>query len=78
LDLGAKVAGSKMPCGLVIAAEHLRESGYRLLMVVHELAGSPAEGLIVFDELRTRLRNQIGSAPTQLARTLHRRLLGDA
>ena len=75
---GPETATAKRAARALIAAEPLRESGYRLLMEVHEVEGNPAEGLIAFDELRTRLRNQIGSAPTQLARTLHRRLLGDA
>ena len=61
----------------LISAEPLRESGYRLLMEVHEVEGNPAEGLIVFDQLRTVLRNKIGIVPTQQTRALHRRLLGE-
>jgi hypothetical protein len=42
-----------------------------------EAEGNPAEGLIVFDELRTALRDAVGTTPTPAAREIHRRLLGD-
>ncbi len=59
----------------LIAAAPFRESGYRLLMEVHERRGNAAEGLLVFELLRTLLRDEIGAAPGQESRDVHARLL---
>jgi len=42
--------------------EPYRESGYRLLMEALAREGNPAEALRVYDELRTRLRDDLGVA----------------
>jgi DNA-binding SARP family transcriptional activator len=52
-----------------------RESGYRLLMRVHASRGNPAEGLLVYDELRRRLHDDLGVAPSEGTQALHRSLL---
>lgn len=52
-----------------------RESGYRLLMRVLATRGNPAEGLLVYDELRRRLHDDLGVAPSAETQALHRSLL---
>lgn len=54
----------------------LRESGARLLMEVMERRGNPAEALLVYEALRTRLRDELGVAPSAETQALHRVLLG--
>jgi DNA-binding SARP family transcriptional activator len=74
---GPETATAKRAAVALIAAEPLRESGYRVLMEVHEIEGNPAEGLLVFDELRQLLRDEVGGIPSQITRTIHQRLLGE-
>jgi SARP family transcriptional regulator, regulator of embCAB operon len=74
---GPETATAKRAALALIDAEPLRESGYRLLMETHEAEGNPAQGLVVFEELRTLLRDQLGTAPTEASRAIHRRLLGE-
>ena len=67
-EAGLRLGGRELD-----AAEHaartaiglapFRESSHRLLMEVHEAAGNPAEALRAFDELRQRLRDELGTAP---------------
>jgi DNA-binding SARP family transcriptional activator len=52
-----------------------RESGHRLLMRVHMARGNPAESLLVYEELRRRLRDDLGVAPSEDTQALHRVLL---
>src|SRR5690349_11612268 len=44
--------------------EPFRESGYAVLMEIHEARGNVAEAVRVFDELRVRLRDELGTAPS--------------
>ncbi|HSS73600.1 MAG TPA: BTAD domain-containing putative transcriptional regulator [Gaiellaceae bacterium] len=53
-----------------------RESGYRYLMEVLAARDNRAEALQVYDELRTMLREQLGTAPSPATKELHRMLLG--
>lgn len=53
-----------------------RESGHRLLMEVLAARGNAAEALLAYDGLRTRLRDELGAAPSAETQALHRRLLG--
>jgi len=53
-----------------------RESGYRLLMETLAARGDAAEALVVYDELRRRLRDDLGASPSPLTQAVHRRLLG--
>jgi DNA-binding SARP family transcriptional activator len=74
---GPEIATARRAALALIAAEPLRESGYRILMQAHEVEGNPAEGLVVFDELRVLLRTRLGTTPSEAARSIHRRLLGE-
>lgn len=53
-----------------------RESGYRHLMEVLAARDNRAEGLRVYDQLRTLLRDELGTAPSPATQQLHRTLLG--
>lgn len=59
----------------LIAAAPYRESGYCLLMEALERSGDVAEALRVHDRLRSRLREELGIAPSAPAQRLHERLL---
>jgi tetratricopeptide (TPR) repeat protein len=60
----------------LIDAEPYRESGYSLLMEALALQGNVAEGLLVFDRLRTLLRDELGTMPSAETIAVHERLLG--
>jgi SARP family transcriptional regulator, regulator of embCAB operon len=52
-----------------------RESGYRHLMEALERRDDVAEALLVYDQLRQRLREDLAIAPGEGAQEIHRRLL---
>lgn len=60
----------------LIARAPYRESGHRLLMETLAARGNTAEALLVYDALRQRLRDELGAAPSDQTKQLHRRLLG--
>lgn len=77
LELGAgELATAERTARALVELAPYRESGYRLLMEVHAARGNPAEGLVVYDRLRTRLREELGVGPSAATLALHRRLLG--
>jgi DNA-binding SARP family transcriptional activator len=59
----------------LIAREPFRESAYGLLMEVHAARGDVARALTVFEELRTLLRDELGTVPAASVRALNDRLL---
>ena len=59
----------------LIEAEPYRESGYVLLMSALQRQSNVAEGLRVFERLRTLLRDELGTAPSPEALAAHDRLL---
>jgi DNA-binding SARP family transcriptional activator len=60
----------------LVALEPYRESGYRILMDALDRQGNCAEALLVYEALRTKLRNELGINPSPPTLELHRRLLG--
>ena len=52
-----------------------RESGHRLLMNALAREGNTAEALLVYDQLRTRLQDDLGAAPSPQTQELHKQLL---
>jgi DNA-binding SARP family transcriptional activator len=60
----------------LIACSPYRESGYRFLMEVLDRRGNTAEALTVYEELRRRLREELGASPGPVTQEVHRRLLG--
>ena len=55
--------------------EPYRESGYRLLMSALARQGNAAEALLVYDQLRTRLKDDLGVPPSTETQELHKQLL---
>jgi SARP family transcriptional regulator, regulator of embCAB operon len=60
----------------LLQRQPFRESGHRLLMEVHAARGNSAEALLVYDDLRRLLHDELGTAPSSQTQELHRRLLG--
>ncbi len=77
LELGGGELDSALRSGrdLVRLAPH-HESGYRLLMRALAAEGNVADALGVYEQLRARLREDLGIAPSRLTLELHRSLLG--
>jgi DNA-binding SARP family transcriptional activator len=76
LELGGRQLGSvRRAARSLIEAEPYRESGYVLLMQGLAAEGNVAEGLRVFDGLRTLLRTELGTLPSPETIAVHERLL---
>ena len=76
LSLGGTQLGSvERAARTLIETEPYRESGYVLLMSALEAQGNVAEGLRVFERLRSLLRDELGTVPTPEAMQAHERLL---
>jgi DNA-binding SARP family transcriptional activator len=73
---GAETATAERCARSLVALAPYRESGHRLLMEVLAAQGNTAEALVVYDELRGRLREVLGVAPSAPTQELHRTLLG--
>jgi DNA-binding SARP family transcriptional activator len=72
---GAELAAAVRAGRELTRCEPYRESGQRLLMEALATQGNPAEALRVFEELRVRLRSELGVAPCAQTQDLHLRLL---
>ena len=72
---GRELGAAEQAARAAIAAAPFRESAHRLLMEVHEAAGNPAEALRAFEELRSLLREELGTTPGQAAMTVFERVL---
>jgi DNA-binding SARP family transcriptional activator/tetratricopeptide (TPR) repeat protein len=72
---GTQLASAERAARSLIEAEPYRESGYALLMEVLALQGNLAEGLRVYDRLRTLLRDELGTTPSAETIAVHERLL---
>ena len=73
---GGELDTAERAARALIARAPYRESGHRLLMEALAGRGNRAESLLVFDDLRRRLRDDLGSTPSPETQALHRRLLG--
>jgi DNA-binding SARP family transcriptional activator len=77
---GLGLGGAELDAALrsgraLVGLAPLRESGYRLLMQALAADGNAAEALTVYDALRVRLRDELGTSPGPETQALHRRLL---
>ncbi len=72
---GGQLASVERAARTLIDAEPYRESGYVLLLEAFRGQGNIAEGLRVFERLRTLLRDELGTAPSPHALAAHQRLL---
>jgi DNA-binding SARP family transcriptional activator len=78
--VGLGVGGSELAPGErvareLVAAEPFRERGCALLMQILVARGNAAEALRVYEELRARLRDELGAAPSPELRALQEELL---
>jgi DNA-binding SARP family transcriptional activator len=72
---GAELAAALRSGRALVEQAPLRESGYRLLMEALAAEGNVAEALTVYEQLRLRLRDELGVAPSPAIQALHRSLL---
>ena len=72
---GTQLASVERAARALIDSEPYRESGYVLLMDALAARGNVAEGMRVFEQLRTLLRDELGTAPSPEAIGAHDRLL---
>jgi DNA-binding SARP family transcriptional activator len=72
---GRELGVAEQAARAAIAIAPFRESAHRLLMEIHEAAGNPAEALRAFEELRTLLRDELGTSPGAAALAVHERVL---
>jgi DNA-binding SARP family transcriptional activator len=72
---GSELApGERVARELIVAAPY-REHGYELLMQLLVARGNGAEALVVYEQLRARLRDELGATPGPELRELQERLL---
>jgi DNA-binding SARP family transcriptional activator len=77
IGLGGTELDSALRSGrALVELAPLRESGYRLLMRALVAEGNAAEALAVYDSLRIRLRDELGTAPGPVTQELYRTLIG--
>jgi DNA-binding SARP family transcriptional activator/tetratricopeptide (TPR) repeat protein len=76
LRMGTAQLGSvERSARALIETEPYRESGYVMLMGALAMRGNVAEGLRVFESLRSLLRDELGTSPSPEALAAHERLL---
>jgi DNA-binding SARP family transcriptional activator len=73
---GAELDTAERAARSLVEHAPFRETGYRLLMEVLAARGNPAESLLVYEGLRSRLRDELGTSPSRETQELHRALLG--
>jgi SARP family transcriptional regulator, regulator of embCAB operon len=73
---GAELDTAERTARTLVERQPFRESGHRLLMQVLAARGNAAEALLVYDDLRRLLHDELGAAPSTPTQELHRRLLG--
>lgn len=73
---GGELATAERAARSATAGSPYSETAHRLLMRVLAARGNPAEALLVYDGLRVRLREELGTAPSDATQALHRQLLG--
>lgn len=76
LELGVTELASAERCARrLVMLDPLAERGYWLLMRALAQRGDRAAALIVYEQLRTILRNELGASPSPAVTELHRALL---
>jgi SARP family transcriptional regulator, regulator of embCAB operon len=78
-----RIGGTELPAAEragreLVRLQPYRESGHRHLMATLAAQSNTAEALRVYEELRSRLRDELGIAPSAATRELHERLLSGA
>jgi DNA-binding SARP family transcriptional activator len=73
---GAELPAAERSARSLVNLAPFREAGYALLMEALAAQGNTAEALRVYEALRRRLREELGTAPSGDLQALHQRLLG--
>jgi DNA-binding SARP family transcriptional activator len=73
---GAELDTGERAARVLVERQPFRESGHRLLMEVFAARGNSAQALLVYDDLRRLLQEELGAAPSSATQELHRQLLG--
>jgi DNA-binding SARP family transcriptional activator len=72
---GSELAPGERVARELVAVAPYRERGHELLMEILVARGNAAEALRVYEQLRTRLRDELGATPGPELRELQERLL---
>jgi DNA-binding SARP family transcriptional activator len=72
---GSEVVLAERAARRLVDLAPYRESGYAALMEALERQGNIAEALWVYEDLRRRLRRDLGAAPSPAVQRVHERLL---
>jgi DNA-binding SARP family transcriptional activator/tetratricopeptide (TPR) repeat protein len=72
---GSQLASAERAARALIASEPYRESAYTLLMEALAAQGNVAEGVRAFEQLRSLLRQELGTLPSPDALAVHEQLL---
>lgn len=75
---GAELAATERAGRALIEASPFRESGYVYLMRALVARDNVAEAMLVYDRLRTALRDELGISPSARVQALHAELLQSA
>jgi DNA-binding SARP family transcriptional activator len=70
-----ELAGAERAAKELLGKAPYRENGYRILMRTLAASGNTAEALTIYEHLRTRLRDELGVAPSAETLELHQELL---
>ncbi len=72
---GPELAAAERSARQLIELAPFRESGYRFLMQALALRDNTGEALLVYEELRRVLREELGASPGAATQALQRRIL---
>lgn len=75
---GPALAQAEERARMLTALAPYRETGHRILMEALEQRGNIAEALRAYEQLRIRLRDELGTTPSPAIQAVHRRLLHSA
>lgn len=73
---GSELAVAERSARALIRSAPFRETGYLLLMQSLVASGNTAEAMRTYDNLRTLLNSELGTAPNAEVQAFHRELLG--
>ena len=72
---GAEIASAERAGRALVASWPFHESGYRMLIEALDAQGNVAEALVLYEELRCLLRDELGIAPSAQLQEHHQQLL---
>jgi DNA-binding SARP family transcriptional activator len=72
---GPELAAAERSARQLIELAPFRESGYRFLMQVLDCRDNTGEALMVYEQLRRTLREELGASPGPATQSLQRRIL---